>query len=194
MTQARIRHRASMKSWFAIILISCLASGCSTWSAREKETHQPVDEAVMKMLEGKNVDFEILRSQPVHSAKLLVDSLHTANVDKLNSEEQPGHPYDMRAVRAIRALRRLTGCDFLALTSYKFQQTETDEERKDLLLEHENRSKPMPFFTTRMSTDTVYFAPKDVQESVIQEWKKWEATQLKHWNFPTNVPLDNWYF
>lgn len=161
---------------------------------KRKKDGQTVDDVVVNILDGRNVNFEDLQTKPVYTVKLLINKLHIVNVDKLTSEEQPSYPDEMRVVRAIRILRRLTGCDFLATTTYNFKATEIDEQRKDLLIEHENRDRPMPFFRTWMSSDTIFIAPKDVQASVIQQWKKWEATQLDHWNFPKNVPLDNWYF
>jgi len=152
-----------MKHVFVFLLILSVVTGCSTPSPPQPTDHQAIEPAVQRVLEGKDDSFQILQQYPIDSSKALIASLHTVPVDKLTAAEQTGHLAATRVVRAIRALRRLTGCNFMAPTAYAFQQTEVDEERKDLLTNHGDLTRPMPFFATRMSTDTVYFAPEDAQ-------------------------------
>jgi len=82
------------------------------------------------------------------------------------------------------------GKDFKAETNYVFKK---DEEHREYWLTREDKDQ-LPFFAVWMSRDKAYIAPKDVQEKIIEKWKKWYATEGTTYKYgPFSDPV-NYYF
>jgi len=144
----------------------------------------------------------ILASAPVVAACQLIRSLHVVDDTHIAGYEQDKHAKAMRVIWALRALRYLTDCqDFRAPTVEN--PAEWDELRRDWLLRDNagapvknwNREDSIRFFATWMSRDSVFIAPRDVQEKVIARWLQWYVDVGSHgFQFKTCESVDRWYF
>ena len=52
----------------------------------------------------------------------------------------------------------------------------------------------MLFFATWPSRDVTYVAPREVQESIIRQWKEWYAQEGKTYPYHKAKSVDDWYF
>ena len=44
----------------------------------------------------------------------------------------------------------------------------------------------MPFFMTHMSTGIIFIAPKDAQQSIINQWKEWYKKEGQAYDYEKN--------
>lgn len=135
---------------------------------------------------------ELLRKYPDLSIDLLIKELHMIKVSKIVPEVYKKYPKEMHVVWCIRALRYLTGEDFMALTSYKFNKSE--DGRNQLLHSSDATSKEVTFFAVRMSHDVVYIAPLDAQKAIIKKWEQWFNKQTKPIKLAEPRSFNDWYF
>lgn len=131
-----------------------------------------------------------LAKYPVESVCYLINSLHTIPQTQILPEERKNNMSSMNVIWSIRALRYLTNCkDFTSETSYVF--SESEEKRKHFLTilnEHD-----LPFFSVWMSRDIIYIAPEDVQNKIIEKWKRWYIENGKNFLYKSSETMD-WYF
>ena len=52
----------------------------------------------------------------------------------------------------------------------------------------------LPFFTTRMSTDAVSFAPIDAQREIIEKWRTWYREKAAGFEFKPSEGSNDYYF
>ena len=137
------------------------------------------------------VDFNNLSQNPILSAKYLIESLHVIKESEIRPDQENKHQESMRVIWCIRALRYITnGKDFKAETNYVFKKNEEDR-KYWLTLEDKNR---LPFFSTWMSRDIEYIAPVDVQENIIESWKRWYRNEGAIYKYSPAQYVDDWYF
>jgi len=98
----------------------------------------------------------------------------------------------MKVVWTMRALRFLTGTNFLAETKHVFGSDEVEQRRQTLL--HKYDEKKVPFFAVWMSRDSIYFAPEDAQTTIIAQWKLW--IEKNKYDLPPikETRTEEWYF
>ena len=102
-------------------------------------------------------------------------------------------------VWCLRTLRYLTlGLDFRAPTNHRFGTSEIEQNRKWFTGGEEfPKDGTVKFFGAWMSRDSLYIAPKDAQQSIIEQWKAWYRNQGKTFRYvdPNQEPnFDHWYF
>jgi hypothetical protein len=111
-----------------------------------------------------------LSATPQLSVRLLIEELHTVNKSREladANDKQTEH-----VLWCIRALRYITGgVDFCGKTGHQFGASELEKNRKYWLY-FKNKSCA-PFFALWPSRGSEYIAPKDAQEDIINQWKKW---------------------
>jgi hypothetical protein len=101
-----------------------------------------------------------------------------------------------RAIWRERALRSITGQKFQFPTAQKMVEVYdcTADEKTCPGRWVPNAGEPMPFFWERMSRASLYVAPTDVQQQVIDAWKKWAAANGVTFTVRTFEPHGNYWF
>lgn len=131
----------------------------------------------------------IMKLHPKEYTKLLIDTLAVIeNTDKITSAEATSRKSDIHKVWIVRALAFLTGKQ---VATSKVIKANIDEERLQFLSKPNGKLK---YFGVQMSTETIYIAPVNGQAEIIRLWKSWACNNLKNYEFPENVDLNNWYF
>jgi hypothetical protein len=101
-----------------------------------------------------------------------------------------------RAIWSERALRSITGQKFEFPTSQKtvrvYDCTADEKTCPDRWVR--NTGEPMPFFWERMSQASVYVAPVDVQQQVIEAWKKWANANAATFTVQAYNPRGDWFW
>ena len=172
---------------FVFLIVLGFYCGCSEHSAdnRIKVTVKSF------MLETGNLGefkkkMKILYKDPKLSVKFLITELHTINdvwYDGSSIDAHKDNPDTYHVTWCIRGLRHLTGKNFFAPTKEKI----TDERRRGHLYLDDETEKVMPFFMTRMSSGGImYIAPKDAQESIINQWKEWYKKEGQTYDYEKN--------
>lgn len=139
-----------------------------------------------------NLDsLKCLMTDPANAAQLLIKQLHVVSEKTITPENQSQHEEAMHVVWSLRALRYITGgLDFEGATSYS--KSTLGLPRWHLLTIRNQRK--LTFFGTRMSHDTVYIAPQDVQSSVIQQWQRWYIANGRNFKYKPADSSMEWYF
>lgn len=137
-------------------------------------------------------EVKLLRKEPRKAVDLLIENLASISEDKILSEARTSHSPAMRVIWSIRALRYLTGQEFRAPTNHAFEDSETEQTRKDLLTSHGKRT--VAFFAEWMSRGSIYVAPGDAQREIIRQWRAWHATHGKTWQLGPEPDFNDWYF
>lgn len=136
-------------------------------------------------------DLKCLADYPAESAGLLIAQLHTVVESKIRPEDDSKHQSSMHVIWSIRALRYITGgMDFTSKTSVPMSKLGKPYWS---LLTVRNK-KELTFFGTRMSHDTVYLAPRDVQLNVIKKWQDWYAVNGQSFAYKSAKESMDWYF
>jgi hypothetical protein len=129
---------------------------------------------------------------PREVVPLLLSELHPIKEVKLQSpadyeENQEKERGSMRVVNSLRALCAITGGQrFTSPSQFVFAKPAPDpelppgvsssEENREYWLTFNGREK-MPFYAVWPSRGVIYIAPREVQESVILQWKEWYARE-----------------
>lgn len=149
---------------------------------------------------NENQDFKnnarLLQQLKPHSkiaVEILLEELKPVTMVKLDDPKNGSNENKeaRHMVLCFRALYYLTGQKMLASSSYKLTDSEYDINRSGLAVKNNGK---WAFFTEWMSRGTIYFAPMDAQQKIIQDWKTWASKNLQTYNFPENVAFDDWYF
>jgi len=137
--------------------------------------NQSIEKAVNDLGKGKQsiALVKLMTVDPSKAAGLLVSELSLVPETKLTADQQRGAVEHV--LWAIRALRFLTGGkDFCASTVHRFAATQEEQNRRYWL--RFRRHNCLSFFAAWPSRGSVYIAPRDVQEKIIVQWKKWYRT------------------
>lgn len=130
---------------------------------------------------GQRDEHDVQRIQqmagdPARAAAVLIRQLHVVKPTRVLASEKDRDTE--RVLWSIRALRYLTGGkDFCAVTTYKFGSSELETNRKYWLTL--NGRACLPFFAMWTSRGSDYVAPPDVQAKIIEQWRKWLATDAR---------------
>lgn len=136
-------------------------------------------------------ELRCLAAYPSKSAKLLIAQLHIVSEKKISPEDASTHQSTMHVIWSIRGLRYITGgMDFTSETSVN--KNKLGKPYWSLLTIR--KKNELTFFGTRMSHDTIYLAPSDVQLSVIKQWKDWYAIDGQTYVYKPAVSNIDWYF
>lgn len=125
--------------------------------------------------------FHTFYSSPVRSTELPIAALKPTSRGKYLSGQHP------QAVGIVRALRSLTGLDFMATTTAELSSDEAHF--LDLNAQHQIR-----LFGIWMSRDSTWVAPKDAQIAIIKQWKDWFSQHGHSHKYVKDTNFDNWYF
>jgi len=132
-----------------------------------------------------------LIDDPASAACHLTASLHTLDVLSITPRERGEQAEAMAVVWSLRALRFLTGGkDYRAPTSHQFPASEGAREQ---FLHRGAEDGSVRFFSTWMSRDTVYIAPRDAQEAIISKWRDWYANEGVSFPYEPSEHVDDWY-
>ena len=165
--------------FLSVVMMVCIIS-CGDDSDTEE-----IRRKVQELGEGTvNADLNYFKNNHHEALLYLVDELRAIPSGLISTDSGKN---EMHIIWCLRSLRYLTGikqygeCDEL--------ETLVDEDSFYWLKLNE---AGVPFFSTKMSTDTVYVAPSVVQKSIILEWKKkiYERT----YELRSDVQLSVWYF
>jgi hypothetical protein len=193
------RRTKTMRKLIPFIIISILFAG----TAFAKDEIQCGDEDVKALVqklteEVKNFDETIavldsLAKKPSVAVGCLIKELHTVNEVKMLSGEleKPEHKETDRVVWCIRALRYITGKDFRGKTTHQFRK---DEEERKYWVTLESPKGRLRFFCVHMAVNSTYFAPKDAQQSIIDQWKKWYRREGEKASYNPVLEFNDWYF
>ncbi|MGZ3524957.1 MAG: hypothetical protein ACXU9L_09220 [Thermodesulfobacteriota bacterium] len=138
-------------------------------------------------------ELQQLRSDPHLAVRLLVDQLKPVKEVEIVAWEQKKYIEAMKVVWSIRALRFLTGVDFLSETEYRFGESGTEDTRNQMLHHHRGAKNEVSFFGVWMSRDAIYFAPVDAQKKIITKWKEWLRCHGDTF-IPAEERYYGWYF
>ncbi|OGV51623.1 MAG: hypothetical protein A2017_08485 [Lentisphaerae bacterium GWF2_44_16] len=130
-------------------------------------------------------EMKILYKNPKFAVELLIQELHVVNDKRYDGgsiEEPKSKPDTYHVIVCIRSLRHLTGKNFFAPTKRKI----TDERRRGHLYLDDETERVIPFFMTHMSTCMVFIAPKDAQQSIINQWKEWYKKEGQTYDYEKN--------
>ncbi len=151
----------------------------------------PVDRDLLAQLDSDNA-IEALSKMKLHPkeyVKLLVEQLTTTgNTDKITFDNINERRVDLHNVWVVRALRYLTGVQFSAPFN---PEAPTEGIRFQFLRKSEGNLK---FFGVKMSTETIYLAPIDVQVEIIKNWHRWSCENIDTHSYPDEVDINEWYF
>lgn len=129
----------------------------------------------------------VLERNPRVAVCYLVNGLEVVAPGRLSLER--GSAEAWRAVWSIRALRYLTGgLQFCAGTASALGDDVGDE-----LLGSDGPGK-IPFFRVWPSRDIIFIAPRDTQERIAQQWRRWFSANGATYQFRSAEVLDEWYF
>ena len=172
--------------FFLVFLISVFFFGCSAPSEKEQIKHTvKTFMTETGYLDEFEKEMKILYKNPKLAVALLIEELHVVNNNKIDGGAIGApkiNPYTYHVIACIRGLRHLTGKNFFAPTKEKI----TDERRRGHLYLDDETEKVMPFFMTHMSTCMVFIAPKDAQESIINQWKEWYKKEGQAYDYEKN--------
>ena len=136
-------------------------------------------------------EMKILYKNPKLAVGLLIGELHVVKNKKFDDvaiEAARINPDTYHVIECIRGLRHLTGKNFFAPTKEKI----TDERRRGHLYLDDETETVMPFFMTHMSTYMVFIAPKDAQQSIINQWKEWYKKEGQNYDYEKNrMPISD---
>lgn len=130
-------------------------------------------------------NIQALSRTPASSIKLLIDELHVVPDHRLLAGQ---NPFAVKHVLwCIIALRFITGGkDFCAPTRHIFGKSELEQNRKYWL--EFRKGSCLSFFHAWPSRGSIYIAPPDTQQKIIQQWKKWFRKKGRTASF---TPLQN---
>jgi hypothetical protein len=178
---------------FLFLIILTLTS-----SFAQKQDHSGKIEYLVKSLgidDGDSlvyVKLDSLRYDPNLTIKLLIDELHPVKgIPKILSVDYDKYKMEIHVVWCIRALRYITGLDFISTTKYKFGNTESERTRSQFLHSEFNK---VSFFGVWMSRNTIYFAPLDAQKAIILKWKNWYDKNKGHIKLIEARDFNEWFF
>lgn len=129
-------------------------------------------------------DVASLRNNPHDALALLVGELHPVPSGKVSLDSSET---DMHVIWCLRALRYLTG-----IKQYGDIQNLEELVDKETAYWLTIDTAGVPFFSTKMSTDTVYIAPSSIQMQIIGKWK--QIIEGKKYEIKSGVHLNTWYF
>lgn len=136
------------------------------------------------------VNLDITRKYPKKCVKLLIDNLSVINTNCLSHVNNSNNFVISTIIDSIISLRTLTVTDFLAKTSYVFNnKNETEKTRKYFLNLYNTNN--IPFYSYWMSRDSYFFAPVDVQGKIIDKWKEWYKKNANTWHYNTNKIIED---
>jgi hypothetical protein len=142
-----------------------------------------------------------LSQQPVEAAGLLVQELHPVIGDRILSRDQdnPEWKDTEHVIWCLHALRYFTGgLEFRAPTHHHFGKSELEENRKWFVGgERFQKDGTVRFFGVWMSRDSLYIAPRDAQQVIIEEWRTWYRTEGRTFAYVDANKEQNpdlWYF
>lgn len=147
--------------------------------------------------EFSDPELTLLSRSPSLAAQLLIEQLTVIDppppaISGIEDRRSESDRQALHVVWCIRALRYITGgLDFRAPTDHRFSAT---EEFREQWLRKRATDSTVPFFSTRMTTDTVYIAPLDAQQKIIQRWKDWYSQSGSRLEFRDPPALNDWYF
>ena len=173
----------ALRTFFAAITVFLIVVALA--EAQQKADSPSKDqlrEAIQQL--GKHATLELIEmfwAKPEEAARLLIDELKPVKRGSYHSGEHP------HTVVCIRALRFLTSLDFRAPT----RKNLTAKERN--FLDPEGLGK-VRFFGTWMSRDSVFVAPVDAQETIIEQWRTWFAKEGRGYKYVKNQSITSWYF
>jgi hypothetical protein len=180
-------------------LVACLGlvSPASVFPQSQPDLATTISQLGLRENFDYHFEFEILMSAPSEAAGLLVDELRVIEpvpefVSPLQVVDSEANRAALHVVWCLRALRYITGgLDFRAPTTHQFG---SEERFREQWLRKGSFDSTVSFFGTRMSTDTVYIAPTDAQEQIIQKWRTWCKEDGANYQFRAAKELEDWYF
>lgn len=127
------------------------------------------------------------------AAKLLIQDLHPMPEAKILNLEIKQHKDSMHVIWCMRTLRSLTGgLEFTAGSAAEIRKRHLPENQEYWILRGSGDAVRM--YGDWMSRDSVYIAPKDIQEAVIAKWKDWYAANGATFHYVYDTNIDDWYF
>ncbi len=169
---------------------------CSQLYANDILCEDDQTKTIIKNLNGSDDiskikhDMNLLTQKPYQAVGCLLKELNVVKEIKIAPEDFDKHKSTLHVIWCIRTLRYLTGMDFKGQTNYKFKKKE-EARRHVLTLESE---KELPFFSTTMSHEVIYIAPRDAQQAIIEKWMKWYALNGKDFIYKTVEEFDKWFY
>jgi len=148
--------------------------------------------SLLNNISGAKMAMDQFLKQPETAACLLIEELSVVREKNILISEKKESAETMHVVWCIRSLRYITnGVFFTEKSQNKFDESESD--RESFLTKHVGE-EGFVFFKERMSTGTIFIAPKDTQEKIIQKWKQWFRVNGATYNYSPSSRLDEWYF
>lgn len=120
-----------------------------------------------------------MRMVPYAAVKLLVEEL------KVLSPDESG-PSFHHVIWCIRALRATTGQDFRFMTKSPLTAKQK--------LVYRSEAEPLAFFSERVVDGRIAVAPSDVQQQVVDGWRKWVVEHGASFTVPEKIQFWEWYF
>jgi hypothetical protein len=175
---------------FILLLLSCNELyATNVYSCKDKQ----VELIVRRLVEENDKirdDLRMLSEKPFEAVSCLIKELSIVQEEKILLQEYDQHKETLHVIWCIRALRYLTGIDFRGKTAYQFKESEKN--REDFL--NKNSKTELPFFAVWMSRGSIYIAPKDTQEEIINKWKEWYSINGKSFKYDPVDDINKWYF
>ena len=153
-------------------------------------------QAVVRDLEVTDYrrSFPALLRRPRTAAACLVGELRVIEQAKLPPKKpwEAGVPDPaLHVIWSLRALRFLTGGrEFHAPTTSR----PTRRNEHEHVIASRDRPDELRFFGTWMSRETVFLAPGDTQQKIIEQWKRWLQDDAARYDFRPAARIDDWYF
>ena len=180
---------AGLKSYWMVLIACIFLSSCAV--PRKSEPVTQIEAKIKKLGADNQGDIEIIKSLATNrqlAIKLLLRELHVIPEEKLLPSEFAKHQNSMHVIWCLRAMRYLTGKKFLSRTTTPLKKGTL---RQQFL--YVKDSKKIPFFSTWMSRDIIYVAPKDAQTTIIKNWNNY-ITSLNNQSKFEQIELNDWYF
>lgn len=175
------------------VFLACIAVALSV-AADETPREVPSDvrEAVKRVGSLQTVE-DLGKLDRRQVVELLVAELRPISTNAISYEEQSLRTDSMHVIWCIRALRYLTGLDFIAPTEHRFKESEEEQTRHQFL--HNKSETEVAFFGVWMSREHTFVAPKDAQRAIIEKWRLWLSKEEKNFSYPETLQgFSEWYF
>lgn len=138
-------------------------------------------------------EMQCLVDHGAQAAQLLIQELHPMPEGRILEAEFAQHKRSMHVIWCVRTLRALTGgMEFKAGSAADIRKRHLPELQEYWILNQSGDAVRM--YGVWMSRDTIYIAPKDVQEAVIAKWKDWYTANGASFHYVYDRNVDDWFF
>ncbi|HET7174458.1 MAG TPA: hypothetical protein VFK21_00470 [Gammaproteobacteria bacterium] len=186
-----------MKQGIAIAYLALCVATLSLPARAEACTNEEMAAKVKELGYWKNDNFDqrpILQCFAEHGADaagLLVKQLHTVSIAHVPNQDRNKNQDSLHVIWALRSLYYITGFEFKAGSAATLKQLKLDKNREYWLLFGSGDQVNM--FGVWESRDSLFVAPVDVQQAIIEKWKAWYAKDGAGFHYGDHDNMTLWY-